>query len=189
VEKKYQQIASLLGNLNPELWVVTASHAGQRGGLIATFAVPASIITEHPRMLLGIARHHYTWELIEQSQQFALHLISRQQLDWIRRFGAQSGRDIDKFEDLGIKKSSHGTILLSDAIGWLECRVETQMDTGDRTVYLGEVIDGRMNRQEPPLTIRGLYEQIPDDLRAELKQRYIRDAETDLINIQQWQPA
>jgi len=99
---QYRKIAALLGTLNPELWVLTAGHPQRSGGLIATFVAPASIVYEQPRMLIGIARHHYTWAIIEQTGHFALHLLNEDQIEWIERFGTGSGRDKKKFDGLDV---------------------------------------------------------------------------------------
>jgi len=109
-------------------------------------------------------------------------------MDWIERFGAQSGRDVDKFADLDMTLSPNGNPILSNALGWLECSVETSMNTGDRTVYLGQIIDGRLMSEEPPLSVKYLYDHAPTDLIALLNGRYSKDAVIDLINIQQWHP-
>ena len=36
-----------------------------------------------------------------------------------------------------------GSPILGGAAGWLDCRVEARLETGDRTVYLAEVVDAR----------------------------------------------
>src|SRR5580693_5111141 len=61
--------------LDRELWVVTAADGDQKGGLIATFVSLASIAPALPRVLVGISRRHRTWELIESSGAFVLHLL------------------------------------------------------------------------------------------------------------------
>ena len=100
--------ASLFTRLDRELWLVTAQSGARRGGLIATFVSQASIVPQLPRVVVGIAKQHYTWELVEASGAFALHLLGDQHLDWIWRFGLQSGREIDKFDGLSV---SVGTTL------------------------------------------------------------------------------
>ena len=183
---KYENIASLLGKLDPELWVVTASNGQQHGGMIATFAVPASIVYTQPRILLGIARHHHTWEIIEQSNQFALHLIPEQRFDWIEHFGAQSGRVVDKFASQKMIFSDNGNPILTEALGWIECRIETRMDTGDRTVYLGEIVDGMLSFNAQPLTVKYLYKHATASLIKTLNQLYVKDGMIDFGNIQAW---
>ena len=61
-----------------------------------------------PRVVAGIARQHHTWELIEASNTFILHLLDEQQLDLVWRFGLRSGRDDDKFAGLAVESGSTG---------------------------------------------------------------------------------
>ena len=58
------------------------------------------------------------------------------------RFGLRSGRDADKLAGLSMTTATTGSPILTDALGWLDCRVEARLDTGDRTVYLAEVVRG-----------------------------------------------
>src|SRR5438105_2344098 len=139
-------IIDILRLLDREIWLVTASHAGQRGGLIATFVSQASIVPELPRMLVGIAKQHHTHGLIEASRAFTLHLLDESHLEWVWRFGLQTGHAGDKFAELPELAP----------VAWLKCRVETSMDSGDRTIYLAEVQDGKLERPTPPLTMKRL---------------------------------
>ncbi len=136
--------STLFAWLDRELWLVTASAGGRRGGLIATFVNEASIVADMPRMLVGLAKQHHTHELVEASGAFALHLLGEDQLDWVWRFGLQSGRSADKFAGLDVQTAATGSPLLKNAVGWLDCRVEERLDGGDRTVYLAEVVQSRV---------------------------------------------
>ncbi len=119
-------INDILRLIDREIWLVSAEHEDRRGGLIATFVSQASIVPELPRMLVGIAKQHHTCGLIEASRAFTLHLLDESHLDWVWRFGLQSGHAVEKFTGLPEL----------DAVAWLACRVETSLDTGDRTLYL-----------------------------------------------------
>src|SRR5580700_9651527 len=136
------ELGHLFERVDREVWIVTAAHAGRRGGLAATFVAPASIVPEMPRIIAGIAKTHETWKLIEASGAFAVHLVEESQAELVWRFGLQSSRDVDKFAGLRVHAAATGSPILRDALAWLDCRVETRMDTGDRTVFLGEVCEG-----------------------------------------------
>ncbi|HEV3022592.1 MAG TPA: flavin reductase family protein, partial [Pirellulales bacterium] len=103
----------LFARTDRELWLVTAQAGSRRGGLIATFVSHASLVPELPRVLIAVALQHHTWELIESSGAFGLHLIGEEQLDWVWRFGLQSGRDTDKLAGLTIETAATGSPLLS----------------------------------------------------------------------------
>ena len=178
--------STLFAWLDREIWLVTAQADTRRGGLIATFVNPASIVPDLPRMFVGLSRQHYTWELIEQSNAFALHLLSESHLDWIWRFGLESGRGRDKLHGLRVRQVSSGSPVLEDAIGWLDCRVEERLDTGDRTLYLAEVVQGGVTHFAPPLTLQRLLQLAPPARLAELKRQLHRDSEIDAEAIRKW---
>ena len=179
-------IDAILRMLDRELWLVTASHQGARAGLIATFVCNASIVPEMPRMLIGIAKQHHTWGLTEASRAFALTLIDESHLDWVWRFGLASGRAGDKFAGLTTAPSDTGSPLLTEAIAWLDCRVETSLDTGDRTVYLAEVLAGKVQKATKPLTLQRLLQLAPAERLQELRAGLERDAIIDAAAIRRW---
>jgi flavin reductase (DIM6/NTAB) family NADH-FMN oxidoreductase RutF len=181
---------TLFRRLDRELWLITAQAGARRGGLIATFVNQASIVPEYPRMVVGLARHHHTWSLIEASGAFALHLLGESQLDWVWRFGLQSGRDADKLEGLAVRAGVSGAPILSAAPAWLDCRVEARLDTGDRTVYLAEVLGARGPAGNAELlTVSRLRQLIPDERRRELEEQMRRDSAIDMQAIAAWRTA
>lgn len=179
-------ISRYLSQLDRELWIITAAHAGRRSGLVATFVQRASIVPECPRLLVGLANTHYTCELIERSHVFAAHLIAARQLETVWRFGLAGGRDRDKFEGLELRAGSSGVPLLADAIACLECRVETQMFTGDRFVYLAEIIEGTLQGADSPLTTSGMVAEAGPERLQQLRTQMERDSARDAEAISQW---
>ncbi len=60
------------------------------------------------------------------------------------------------------------------------------MDTGDRTVYLGEVVQGSATQLGPPLTLKQVLQLAPHDKLAELKRQLHDDSLTDAESIRLW---
>ncbi len=178
--------STLFARIDRELWLVTAATGGRRGGLIATFVNEASIVADLPRMLVGLAKQHHTHELIEASGAFALHLLGEGQLDWVWRFGLQSGRSADKFAGLDVGTAATGSPILKNALGWLDCRVEERLDGGDRTVYLAEVVQSRVTHFTQPLTFQRLLQLAPADRLRELKRQRHADADVDAAAVRAW---
>ena len=178
--------STLFACLDREVWLVTAQADGRRGGLIATFVNQATIVPDLPRVLVGLARQHHTWELVEQSGAFVVHLLGEQHLDWVWRFGLESGRGRDKLEGMRLGAMAAGGPVLEDAVGWLDCRVEARLESGDRTVYLAEVVQGGVTHFAPPLTMRRLLQLAPPAQLAELKRQLSRDSEIDAEAIRRW---
>jgi flavin reductase (DIM6/NTAB) family NADH-FMN oxidoreductase RutF len=176
----------LLEHNDPLLWIVTAAAGDRTGALVATFVNSASIVPECPRVTVGLAHSHHTWELVEASDAFALHLITASQVDWIWRFGLQSGHQLDKLAGMKWHPGKTGSPLLDEAMGWLECRVEVRMDTGDRTLYLAEVIAAQSSTQAVPLTLKRALELATPDKVRELTRQRLEDAALDDEAIRRW---
>ena len=181
--------ATLFAWMDREIWLVTAKAGDQRGGLISSSVMQASIVPDLPRILIALARQHRTWELVEASGIFALHLLSPDNLALVWRFGLESGRDLDKFEGIEAKSSALGTPVLGGTIGWLDCRVEGRMDIGDRTVYVAEVVEGEVAHFAPPLLSGRLMELAsPSQLTRLQRDRHL-DATRDADAIAAWRSA
>ncbi|WP_295447223.1 flavin reductase family protein [uncultured Thiodictyon sp.] len=171
------------------LWLVTASHAGRRGGLIATSAVRASIVAELPRMLIAIARRHHTWGLIEGSGRFALHLLPGSALEAVWHFGLQSGHQVEKFADLPALNTPDGNPRHPGCAAWLDCRVEERLEIGDRSIYLAQVTGGEVCGEAPVLGVADLLRAASPAQRATLDRLYALDAASDAAAIRAWRQA
>lgn len=181
-----EAIESVFHLYDPPVWLVTASADGRRGGLIATSATRASIVAELPRMLIAIAKQHHTWGLIVSSGRFALHLLPADHLDAIWCFGLTTGHTTDKLAGLSLGETPDGNPLYPACAAWVDCRVETSLDIGDRSVFLGEIVDGQTVREGPVLTVARLMRDAPPERRAELDRLYARDQGIDAAAIQAW---
>ena len=68
-------IDRVLKLVNREVWIVTASHDGERAGLTATWVSQASIDPDDPLVVIGLAPNHRTAEVVAAGGAFALHLL------------------------------------------------------------------------------------------------------------------
>lgn len=172
--------------IDPALWLVTSAHHGVRGGLIATYVANGSLVPHEPRVIVGIAKHHFTWRLIDGSRAFSLHLVDHARLEWVRRFGLQSGHKEDKFAGLIPETGVTGTPVFADAVLWSECAVEAALDTGDRTVFLGRVTRYGQGGAGRPLTMSAVLSALDDSDRRLLAENLQQDIATDAAAIRAW---
>ena len=169
-------ISDILRIPDSVVWFVSAEHEGKRAGLIATFVSSASIVPELPRVVVGIAKQHHTWGLIEASRAFTLHILDESHLDWVWRFGLLTGHAVDKYAGMRTL----------DPVAWLKCRVETTFDTGDRTLYLAEVVDGKREKKTSALTMSRLLQLASPERLAQMRAGLERDAKVDAAAIRLW---
>ena len=179
-------LSQIWAEVDPDVWLVTSRCGDASGGLIATFVNQASIVPECPRMVIGLSRQHHTTSLVDKSGAFALHLVDEEQIDWVWRFGLQSGWKADKLQGINHQVRTTGSPILTGARAWLDCRVEAHLDTGDRTLYLAEVLDADYHAGSPILTVQRLLQLTPPDKLQLLNDLHKRDEAVDALAIRKW---
>lgn len=172
--------------LDREIWIVTAGDERERGGLVATFVLPASIVPDMPRVVVGLSHQHFTQPIVERTGRFGLHLLDPSQTDLVWHFGLQSGRDVDKLADVNWHAAGSGAPFLSDALARLDCRVESRFSIGDRSLYLAEICSAEYPDDLRPMTLHQLLASAPKDKLAVLKQQMDEDAAKDAALIRAW---
>lgn len=173
-------IGALLGKLDSEVFVLTAADGDRRNGQIVAWVMPATIVPQVPRVLVGVGRMTYTRELLEASRKFALNLLGVDQWRWVPHFGFRSGRDVDKFSGLSFERGLTGSPLLPGIVGYLECQVRSILDAGAHFFYLADVLAGTLVSDRAPLTIHALLEMLPPDDLAAMGRLLEEDIRRDL---------
>lgn len=133
--------------------------AGRYNGSVVTWVTQVEA-TDPARVAVAVAKSDYTYEFVQASGAFALHLLGKGQVDTARHFGFQSGRQVDKFASVPYGVGATGAPVLKDALGYVECRVVQSLDTGPHVVFVGEVADGRLLREGEPLMQQDLFAAI-----------------------------
>lgn len=155
-----------------QLWgpvvIVTAAHAGQRSGQVAISCISASIVPGRPRVQASLWRLNFTHDLVAQSGALALHTLRRDQMNLVKHFGLQSGRQADKFAGLDWRTGTTGPPILADCQGWIEGRVVNAMNGGDMTTFLVDIVDGERRGDSGDLMT---WDYLRDTMDKELAER------------------
>ena len=88
-----------------------------------------------------------------------------------------------------MRSAATGSPVLGGAVGWMDCRAEARLDTGDRTIYLAEVVQSEVTHFAPPLTLKRLMQLAPPDRLRELQRQRHLDADVDAEAIRAWRAA
>ncbi len=168
-------ISAVFGKLDDEVFVLTAADGDRRNGQIVCWVLPATIIPQVPRVLVGVGRLTYTRELIEGSRRFALNLLGQDQWRWVPHFGFRSGRDEDKFAMLPFKPGITGSPILPGTVGYLECEVKSVLDGGAHLFYLADILAGQLVADREPLRLQRLPYLLPPEDVATMKRLLEQD--------------
>lgn len=120
--------------------LVTSAHQGERNIMAAAWTMPLDF--DPPKVAAVIDRQTRTRELIEASGRFALNIPTRALAAQVVEVGSRSGRDGDKFAELGIETflGQSDLPLVQGCAAWLECRILPEPAMAARyDLFLGEV--------------------------------------------------
>lgn len=118
-----------------------------------------TMITSHkPPMMaisVGLTRHSLT--AIRQAREFVIAFPSSEMSKDALFHGTNSGRDMDKLAECGTRTqpaTAIDCVLLADAVANFECKLESELQTGDHVVFVGRVVASHVNRSSG---LRRLY--------------------------------
>ena len=109
-----------------------------------------------PMMAVAIGKTRYSMEAFNSAGEFVISFPSEHQADEALFYGTKSGRDIDKFAEAGadtIPAEKIDCVLLAEAVANFECRLVSQLETGDHVVFVGEIVCSHINEK----TLNRLY--------------------------------
>jgi flavin reductase (DIM6/NTAB) family NADH-FMN oxidoreductase RutF len=92
---------------------------------------------------ISIAKPRYSHKLISESLEYVVNLPTTQILEKVDRCGTMSGRDVDKFAELGLTPIPASKVkppLIAECPINLECKVIRIEEIGDHDMFAGEVI-------------------------------------------------
>jgi flavin reductase (DIM6/NTAB) family NADH-FMN oxidoreductase RutF len=92
---------------------------------------------------ISIGKTRYSHDLIKKSKEFVVVFPNSKMVEEMLYCGTHSGRNVDKFKEAGLKIKKAKFVkppLIEDCILNLECKVVNSLDTGDHTIFIGQVI-------------------------------------------------
>lgn len=133
--------------------VVTTRGADDKPyGLTATAFTSVSLVP--PLVLTCIGKDAETYPHFSARNVFAVNFLRHSQEHLSQNFAAKGG---DKFANVHWSPRATGAPVLTDALGWVDCRIVHGYDGGDHTIYVGEVEAAEAHDDEPLLYFAGRY--------------------------------
>ena len=135
------------------LFVVTASREGKQNGCIVN---TVQQVTSKPnRISVAINKSNFTHDLVMETRKFNVSIISQAaNFDLFKRFGFQSGRDVDKFAGFtGYTKALNDINYITEGTnGYISAWVEQTVDLGTHTLFIAAVTNMEVLNDVPSVT-------------------------------------
>jgi len=120
---------------------VSTAHEDKHDIMTAT----AMFVSEkEPLILISVARDHLTEKLINQSEKFTLVIAGEGQKEMAAEVGSLKGKDVDKFEHLGINTlttAGSDALIPEGAAAWMACNLESTQNIKGYRLFIGRVTD------------------------------------------------
>jgi flavin reductase (DIM6/NTAB) family NADH-FMN oxidoreductase RutF len=100
-----------------------------------------------PQVVNCVNKNHTSHAMIKNSGVFAISFLEKEQKDLAQKFFQPLRRVGNRFEDVDFYTGETGCPIISDSLGYIECKVVGSVEQGDHTVFVGEVIASGIHRE------------------------------------------
>ncbi len=132
------------GNMLYPLPVVMVTTADRRGRYnIITVAWTGTVCSDPPMVSISVRPERYSYPILCETKEFVINLTTVKLVYATDYCGVKSGRDVDKFEKLGLTPlvaSRVSAPLIGESPVALECRVSQVLPLGSHHMFLAEVL-------------------------------------------------
>jgi flavin reductase (DIM6/NTAB) family NADH-FMN oxidoreductase RutF len=133
-------LRALLREVPAPVGVVTVRLGDEAAGLTVDSFVSLSL--EPPLVGIALRRHAALHELLREAGAFAVSLLASGQEHLAQHF-ARGVPPIAHWTGIETAQGELGSPLLAGALGWIECRLASEYELGDHTLFVGEVASAR----------------------------------------------
>lgn len=148
-------------NLSYGLFVLTASLDGKDNGCIINTVTQ---VTSDPNQItIAVNKANHTHDVIAATDSFTVSVLSEQaSFSLFKRFGFQSGRDVDKFAGFGAaKRLPNGTLAITEGTNaYISAEVFRIVDVGTHSVFFAKVSDAAVLSDVPSATYAYYHQHI-----------------------------
>lgn len=131
------------GNMLYPLPVVMVSVRDRKGNdNIITVAWAGTVCTNPPMVSISVRPERHSYQMLKDSGEFVINLTTEELCRAADYCGVKSGREVDKFQELGLNKEE-ASVISAPMIGQspvnIECRVIQVEELGSHHMFLARV--------------------------------------------------
>ena len=130
-------VQSLLKLPNPVAVLLVNDH-GEQNGMIASWITQVS--ADPPQVLVAVHPDRYTHAMLHSAGYFTLNLLTESQADRVPRFKLKGEERPQKFEGMELVVNENGQPYLPDSAAVYHCKLTDVVETGDHTLFVGQVL-------------------------------------------------
>ncbi len=130
--------------------VLVCVSDGEGKDNVLTVAWAGTVCTNPPMLSISVRPSRYSCDMIRKTGEFVVNLTTEDLAFAVDYCGVRSGRDVDKFEALGLLKEPAEIVsapLLAASPVNIECRVERELELGSHILFLARVVSVHVKKK------------------------------------------
>ncbi len=123
------------------LYILTAKEGDKDNGCIVNTVCQ---VTSTPnRIAVAVNKENYTHDMIKRTGMFNVSVLTENsKFDTYKHWGFQSGKDVDKVQEISFKRSENGLIYITEETNaFISAKVVSSTDLGTHTLFIADVED------------------------------------------------
>lgn len=132
------------GNMLNPVPAVMVSVADKEGNAnILTVAWAGTICTNPPMLSISVRPERYSYHMIKETNEFVVNLTTKDLVKETDFCGVRSGRDVDKYKELGLTKSKMEHVSapgIAESPVNIECKVRKIEELGSHHMFIADVV-------------------------------------------------
>lgn len=131
------------GTMLYPLPAVMVSCGDMENSNIITVAWTGTICTDPAMVYISIRPERYSYDIIKSKGEFVINLTTKDLAFATDFAGVRSGKDIDKFETLGLTKEKANFVdapLIKESPVNIECKLKEIKELGSHNMFIAEVL-------------------------------------------------
>ncbi|RJP73235.1 MAG: flavin reductase [Candidatus Abyssobacteria bacterium SURF_17] len=143
-----QKIIDTLSHLTYGIYILTSKQGDENHGMIASWV--SQVSHEPPLVMVAIRKNRRMHPVVKSAGAFALHVLEQKEKQLIRQFKLPT--PAERFHGLECITLETGCPIIKQALAFMECRLVATYDTGDHTLFIGEVLAADCSKEGRPMT-------------------------------------
>ena len=128
------------------LALVGSAAGGERNGMTTSWITQLSM--EPVLIGIGVDNAAVTHRLIRDGGSFTVNLWDFNDTKVFVKFSKPAADDGSNLNGRPVRAAATGAPVFEEAIAWLDCEVRHSIDLGTHTLFIGEVVDAAINRDD-----------------------------------------
>ena len=122
--------------------MVSCQREGEKPNII-TVAWAGTVCTSPAMVSISVRPERYSYDIIKESKEFVINLVTRDLVYATDYCGVRSGRDVDKFKEMNLTQQESvfvKTPSIKESPVNIECRVVDILEYGSHHMFVAEVV-------------------------------------------------